>query len=76
MAQSDSRWNDVLLVVVGVVLGALGAAAYGAWRAVSESDAPAGERWGAFGEAMVFPGLLIVMAVAAVVWLGWKAQLD
>lgn len=67
---------DIVLGVVGVGLGLLGAAAYGAWRAVSAEDAATSERWSEFGDAMLFPGLLIIAAVAAMVWLGWKANID
>ena len=63
--------------LVAVLLGALIAAGYGAWRAVNAAaGAPAGERFAEFAEAMLFPGALIVVAVAAMVWLGWKANID
>ena len=65
-----------MLAAVGVALGLAGAAGYAAWRAVSASDVTSSERWGEFGQAMLFPGLLIVVAVAVMVWLGWKANLD
>jgi len=68
--------HDIMLAAVGLVLGLAGAAGYAAWRAVSTSHATSSERWGEFGEAMLFPGLLIVAAVAVMVWLGWKANLD
>jgi hypothetical protein len=73
---STSRWPDVVLAVVAVALGALGAGGYAAWRAVSLDDATMGDRWAEVGDAMVFPGLLIIAAVAAMVWLGWKANID
>ncbi len=65
-----------MLTGVSLVLGAAGAAAYGAWRAVSREGVDSGTRWSEFGEAMLFPGLLIVAAVAVIVWLGWKANID
>jgi hypothetical protein len=65
-----------MLGVVGVVLGVLGAAGYGAWRAVSASQASSADRWSAFGEAMLFPGALVIVVVAVIVWLGWKANID
>ncbi len=68
--------HDRALAGAGVVLGVLAAAAYGAWRAVSDDAAGASARWSSFGEAMLFPGLLIIAAVAAMVWLGWKANID
>ena len=66
----------MVLAVAAVGLGLLAAAGYGAWRAVSREAAPAAERWSSFGEAMLFPGLLIVAAIAVMVWLGWKANID
>jgi hypothetical protein len=66
---------DLVLAVVGVGLGVVAAAGYGAWRAVSASGSSAGERWSAFGEAMLFPGVLVIVAIAAMVWLGWKANI-
>jgi hypothetical protein len=68
--------NDIILAAAGILLGLAGAAGYAAWRAVSAEDATSSERWSEFGEALVFPGLLIVVAVAVMVWLGWKANLD
>jgi hypothetical protein len=65
-----------MLVAVALTLGAVGAAGYGAWRAISREGASAGTRWGEFGDAMLFPGALIIAAVAAMVWLGWKANID
>ena len=76
MTKSHSRWPDIVLAAVAVALGALGAAGYAAFRAVSLDDASAGDRWTEAGDAMLFPGLLIIAAVAAMVWLGWKANID
>lgn len=70
------RGNDRRLAAAAVLLGLLVAAGYGAYRAVSESAASAGDRWSTFGETMLFPGALVVVAVAAMVWLGWKANID
>ena len=67
---------DITLAAVALVLGLLAAAGYGAYRAVSASGASAADRWSTFGETMLFPGALIVVAVAAMVWLGWKANID
>jgi hypothetical protein len=75
MADRSGRGGDITLAVAGVLLGVLAAAAYGAWRAAS-AQASAGDRWSAFGEAMLFPGALVVVVVAIVVWLGWKANID
>ena len=69
-------WRDLFLAAAGIALGVLAAAGYGAWRAVSADAASAGDRWSSFGEAMVFPGLLVIAAITAMVWLGWKANID
>jgi hypothetical protein len=71
-----SRRDDVILAAVALAIGAVAAAGYAAWRYVSLDDATASERWSAFAEAMLFPGALIIVAVAAMVWLGWKANID
>ena len=72
----SSRSSEVVLVAVSLALGALCAAAYGAWKAVSAEDATSADRWAAFTDALLFPGALIMVAVAAMVWLGWKANID
>jgi len=74
MSDQPSRRDDLVLAAVAVALGLAGALAYAAWAAVSADDAS--ERWGDFGDAMLFPGLVIIAAVAAMVWLGWKANID
>lgn len=68
--------SDALLAFVAALLGAAVAVGYGAWRAVSLDAATSADRWTEFGEAMLFPGWLIVAAIAAMVWLGWKANID
>lgn len=73
---SQSARENVVLTVVALALGAAAAAGYGAWRAVSREGATAADRWSALGDAMLFPGALIIVAVAAMVWLGWKANID
>jgi hypothetical protein len=75
-SRSQSKRDNVILSAVAITLGGLAAGLYGAWRAVSEESASKPERWGTFGDAMLFPGLLIVVAIAAMVWLGWKANID
>ena len=65
-----------MLAAIGVALGVLAAAGYGAWRAVSETHASASDRWAEFGDAMLFPGALVIVVVAVIVWLGWKANID
>lgn len=76
MTRSPAQRENIVLTIVAVAIGAAGAAAYGAWRAISREDASAGARWAEFGEAMLFPGALIILGVAAMVWLGWKANID
>ena len=68
--------SELALAAVALALGLLAAAAYAAWRAVSAEDAGASERWAEFFDAMLFPGALILVGVAAMVWLGWKANID
>jgi hypothetical protein len=68
--------DDALLLVSAAVLGLAGAAAFAAYRAVSASGQAASGRFGEFASNLFWPGVLIFLAVAAVVWLGWKANLD
>lgn len=74
--RSASRRADIALAAAGLALGLAGALGYAAWRAVSREGASNGARLGEFGEAMLFPGVLIIVAVAAMVWFGWKANID
>jgi hypothetical protein len=74
--QGNDRRADIILTLVALALGAAAAAGYAAWRAVSLDDGTSGERWSEFGEAMLFPGAIIIVAIAAVVVLGWKANID
>lgn len=76
MATKRARSDDIMLAIVGIAIGALAAGGYGAWRAVSETPASAGDRWAAFGSALLFPGTLVIVVVAVIVWLGWKANID
>ena len=76
MTRKTGRGSDITLATAGAVLGVLAAAGYGAWRAVSQTHASAADRWAAFGEAMLFPGALVIAVVAVIVWLGWKANID
>ena len=75
-SRTSGRHDNVILTIVALALGAMAAAVYGAWRAVSEEAASRGDRWSTFGDAMLFPGLLIIAAIAVMVWLGWKANID
>lgn len=77
MAEGTQRSSgNVALAAVALALGIVAAAGYGAWRAISREGLDAAARWSEFGDAMLFPGALIVAAVAAMVWLGWKANID
>lgn len=71
-----SRRIDIILAIFAILLGFAAAAGYGAWRAISREGIDASARWTEFGEAMLFPGALIIAAIAAIVWLGWKANID
>jgi len=72
MSGNKRKSNDAVLAAAGVALGVAVAAGYAAWRAATGD----GSRVGSFAEAMLFPGTLIIAAVAAMVWLGWKANID
>lgn len=74
--QPNNRRLDIILAATGLALGTIAAAGYAAWRAISLETATTSERWTDFGEAMFFPGLLIVVTILAMVWLGWKANID
>ena len=77
MRSPTRAWlTEAALMAAAIVLGAVAAAGYGAWRAVSREGASTGARWSEFGDAMLFPGAVIIAAVAAMVWLGWKANID
>jgi hypothetical protein len=68
--------TEAALIAVAIALGAAAAAGYAAWRAVSREGEPPSARWSEFGDAMLFPGAIIIAAVAIMVWLGWKANID
>ncbi len=68
--------NDRPLLAAALALGVLIAAAYAAFRAITEQADGASGHWATFGETMLFPGSIVIVAVAAVVWLGWKANID
>lgn len=73
MRAGGSSQEDALLAAVAVLLGALVAGAYAAYRALSLDS---GGRGAAFAGAMLWPGVLIAAAVATMVWLGWKLKID
>ena len=74
--RSTHSAGNIVLAAAALALGLASAAAYGAWRAISRQNLDAAGRWSEFGDAMLFPGALIVAAVASMVWLGWKANID
>jgi hypothetical protein len=65
---------DRLLIVFGAALGLICALAYAAWHAVNRAGASGA--WGDFRATLLFPGVLVVAGVIAMVWLGWKANID
>jgi hypothetical protein len=68
--------GDRLLILAAAGLGLTVAAAFGAYRAVSASDENTAGRFAEFAANVAWPGVLIFLGVAAVVWAGWKANLD
>ncbi len=70
------RNENVLLAFVAAGLGLAGAAVFAAYQAVSLEGEDTAERFAEFASNVAWPGALIVVAVAAVVWFGWKANLD
>jgi hypothetical protein len=68
--------ENVLLALAAIAFGLGGAAVFAAYRAVSASGQDAGGRFAEFASNAAWPGVLIFAAVAAVVWFGWKANLD
>ena len=70
------KGGDLVVAFWAVVLGFLGAAGFAAFRAVSLSGEDAAGRIAYFGENLLWPGVLILAGIAAVVFMGWKAELD
>ena len=68
--------EDLPLLFWSIVLGLAGAAAFGAYRAVSASGEDVDGRLAEFATNLLWPGVLICGGVAAVVWMGWKMNLD
>ncbi len=68
--------HDAALAGAAVVLGLALAAAYGAYRAVSADGESAGDRFAEFATAALWPGSLIAVAIAVIVVVGWKIDLD
>ena len=70
------RREDLTLALCSFALGLAGAGAFAVYRAVSLSDEDVASRLAEFGGNLLWPGVLILAAVAAVVFGGWKANLD
>lgn len=68
--------QDITLAISSLALGLAGAGAFAVYRAVSLSNEDVAGRMAAFGSNMLWPGVLIVAAVAVVIFGGWKANLD
>ena len=64
-----SRAN-VTLLISAVLLGLGAASSFAAYRAVN------GDGMRDFAVNLGWPGILILAAVAVIVWFGWKANLD
>ncbi len=63
---------NLLLLFWSVVLGVAAAAAFSAFRAANGDDSAVRD----FAANMAWPGVLIALAIATMVWFGWKANLD
>lgn len=68
--------TDAALFAAAALIGAAIATAYAVYRAVGLENAAASARWSEFADAMLWPGALIFAAVAAMVWFGWKLNID
>lgn len=68
--------EDLLLLAASIALGLAAAAVFGAYQAVSASGEDTSAWFATFAANLLWPGLLIFGAAAAVVWVGWKANLD
>lgn len=71
-SQSPLNKANLLLLFWSVVLGLAAAAAFSAFRATNGDDTAVSD----FVANMVWPGVLIALAIATMVWCGWKANLD
>ena len=70
------RREDILPAVWSFVLGLAGASVFAVYRAVSLSNEDVAGRLAEFGSNLLWPGVLILLTVAVVVFGGWKANLD
>jgi hypothetical protein len=80
MATSQERRlvkrQDIMLAIASLALGLAGAAAFAVFRAVNLSNEDVAGRIAEFGSNMLWPGVLILAAITAVIFGGWKANLD
>ena len=70
-SQVLSRAN-VALLISALLLGLGAASSFAAYRAVNGDGSPLRD----FAVNLGWPGILILAAVAVIVWFGWKANLD
>jgi hypothetical protein len=63
---------DAVLLASALVLGLGAAVAFASYRAVNGDGSATAD----FFENVIWPGVLILAGVAAMVWFGWKANLD
>ncbi len=71
-SRSPLNKADLLLLFWSVVLGFAAASAFSAFRAANGDDTVVRD----FVENLAWPGVLIALAIATMVWFGWKANLD
>ena len=74
MAAHEPRLSkaNAVLILSAALLGLAAASAFGAYQAVNGDDSALRD----FAVNLVWPGGIIFAGVAAVVWFGWKANLD
>ncbi len=63
---------NVTLLISAVLLGLGAASSFAAYQAVNGDGSPMRD----FAVNLGWPGILILAAVAVIVWFGWKANLD
>lgn len=68
--------EDLLLIGTSFVLGAGAACAFAAYRAVSVAGEDTAGRFAEFAQNLLWPGAIIFAGIAAVVFAGWKANID
>lgn len=63
---------NVALLISAILLGLGAASSFAAYQAVNGEGSPMRD----FAVNLGWPGMLILAAVAVIVWFGWKANLD